>query len=180
MPFLEWQQHGKLIDSLRDDLLDADEPKTLRKALPRGDFDDPTDVMRDLPRVDEDGEIVSVVDLNVGNAAEPPRAARILSVTAPTAEAAPVAAPAPRPIILVSRSGLPARASMSSMDTSLLTLAPGFVDALKNVAPKKRRSAVPYVFGLAVAAIVGAIAADFSTRDFVVQKVQDATAALGF
>ena len=62
--------------------------------------------------------------------------------------------------------------SRADVLTSLLTLTPAFLDALKKVAPKKRRSKVPYVIALALLAVVAVLGADASTREFGLAKGQ--------
>jgi hypothetical protein len=52
------------------------------------------------------------------------------------------------------------------MHTGLLTLTPAFLNALKQVAPKKPRSKVAYVIALGLLAVFAALAADTSTREF--------------
>jgi len=74
---------------------------------------------------------------------------------------------------IVTRTGLPARGSVSRIDTQILTLSPAFLEALRQVAPKKRRSWLGYVMGFAVVAIVGTLAADESLRGFVVEKAHE-------
>jgi hypothetical protein len=58
----------------------------------------------------------------------------------------------------------------SSVQTELLTLTPDFLDAVRKIAPKKRRSKVPYVILGAVLVVVAALSADRSTREFAVAK----------
>lgn len=72
----------------------------------------------------------------------------------------------------------------AAMPTSEVRLHPSFVQALKNVAPKKRRAVLRYVLLLALLAVVGALAASRSVRETVLAKVrhlvspgQDAAAA---
>jgi hypothetical protein len=52
-------------------------------------------------------------------------------------------------------------------DTATMTLSPALWDALKTVAPKSRRSPIPFVVGAAIAVFVSVLCADASTRDFV-------------
>lgn len=70
------------------------------------------------------------------------------------------------------------------MPTSLLTLTPAFMTAMKTLAPKKRRSKIPAVIALAILAVVAVLGVDAPTREFglargrqVVARLQHATAA---
>jgi hypothetical protein len=58
----------------------------------------------------------------------------------------------------------------SAVQTELLTLTPDFLDAVRKIAPKKRRSKVPYVVAGALLVILGALSADRSTREFAMAK----------
>ncbi len=62
------------------------------------------------------------------------------------------------------------KASFTGVHTRLLTLSPAFHAALKQVAPKKRRLRAASVFGLAVAVFVAVLAADRTTRTFVLEE----------
>jgi hypothetical protein len=55
-------------------------------------------------------------------------------------------------------------------DTGLLTLSPEFLDALRKVAPKRRRMKIRYVVGLGLAAVAVVLAADASMREFVAAR----------
>jgi hypothetical protein len=55
-------------------------------------------------------------------------------------------------------------------DTGLMTLSPEFLDALRRVAPKRRRMKIRYVVGLGLAVVAIVLAADASMRDFVAAR----------
>jgi hypothetical protein len=46
-------------------------------------------------------------------------------------------------------------------------LSPAFLEAVKNIAPKRRASRVPFVIGLGMAAVVAFLATDAPTREFI-------------
>jgi hypothetical protein len=62
-------------------------------------------------------------------------------------------------------------ASISGVPTELLTLTPAFMDALRKVAPKKRRAKIPYVIALGLVAVLVMLGADPSTREFGLSKL---------
>jgi hypothetical protein len=64
----------------------------------------------------------------------------------------------------------------SSVQTELLTLTPDFLDAVRKIAPKKRRSMIPYIVAGALIVIVGALSAERSTREFAVAKARQIAA----
>jgi hypothetical protein len=55
-------------------------------------------------------------------------------------------------------------------DTGLMTLSPEFLDALRRIAPKRRRMKIRYVVGLGLVAVAVVLAADASMRDFVAAR----------
>jgi hypothetical protein len=61
---------------------------------------------------------------------------------------------------------------LMGVETALVTLSPDFVAALKDLAPKKRRSKVPLVVLLAIAAVLFALGMDKSTREFAITKAR--------
>ena len=64
------------------------------------------------------------------------------------------------------------------IETSLLTLTPAFIDALKKIAPKKRSSKVPYVIVAALLAVIAVLGVDPSAREFGVTKGRPVAARL--
>jgi len=64
------------------------------------------------------------------------------------------------------------------IETNLLTLTPAFIEALKKIAPKKRSSKVPYVIAAALLAVIVALGADPSAREFGVAKGRPVAARL--
>jgi hypothetical protein len=61
--------------------------------------------------------------------------------------------------------------TFTRMPTALVNLSPAFMAALQKVAPKKRRSRLPFVLALAVLAVFAILASDRSTREFASAKV---------
>ncbi len=55
----------------------------------------------------------------------------------------------------------------ADVDTAELTLSPELLDALRNLAPKKRPAKLSYVIGLAVIGVTAALGADPSAREIV-------------
>jgi hypothetical protein len=64
----------------------------------------------------------------------------------------------------------------SAVQTELLTLTPDFLDAVRKIAPKKRRSKIPYIVAGTVLVILGALGADRSTREFAIGKGREVAA----
>jgi hypothetical protein len=56
------------------------------------------------------------------------------------------------------------------METQLIKLSPQFIAALKKVAPKRRRSKLPYIVGVMAALVVIVLGRDPSTREFAITK----------
>jgi hypothetical protein len=61
---------------------------------------------------------------------------------------------------------------LTGVHTALVTLSPQFVAALKSIAPKKRRSKVPLVILLGIAAVLFALGMDKSTREFAMSRAR--------
>jgi hypothetical protein len=61
----------------------------------------------------------------------------------------------------------PSDPALENEDTAVMKLSPAFLQALRAIAPKKRRSKLPYVCALALVTIIAVLARDRSTRDFV-------------
>jgi len=57
------------------------------------------------------------------------------------------------------------------LDTALLSISPALMAALKKMAPKKRRSAVPFVLFGTIMILVGVLAADASIREFALSQI---------
>jgi hypothetical protein len=83
-----------------------------------------------------------------------------------TAPKAPKAPDSSRHLVAPAAGGRERFSSISGVPTELLTLTPAFLDALRKVAPKKRRSKIPYVIALGLLAFVVMLGADPSTREF--------------
>jgi hypothetical protein len=90
-----------------------------------------------------------------------------------TPKAAPKAPESSRHLVppTIHEGGRARLASISGVPTELLTLTPAFMDALRKVAPKKRRSKIPYVIALGVLAFLVMLGADASTREFGLSKL---------
>jgi hypothetical protein len=90
-----------------------------------------------------------------------------------TPKAAPKAPESSRHLVppTIKEGGRERLASISGVPTELLTLTPAFMDALRKVAPKKRRSKIPYVIALGLLAFVVMLGADPSTREFGLSKL---------
>jgi hypothetical protein len=90
-----------------------------------------------------------------------------------TPKAAPKAPESSRHLVppTIHEGGRERLASISGVPTELLTLTPAFMDALRKVAPKKRRSKIPYVIALGVLAFLVMLGADASTREFGLSKL---------
>ena len=96
----------------------------------------------------------------------PPRAPAMAPVPA-----AAVPAMAPVPAMAAVRESMPSLIPLDdAADTGLLTLSPEFLDALRKVAPKRRRVKIRYVVGLGLAVVAVVLAADASMRDFVAAR----------
>jgi hypothetical protein len=96
----------------------------------------------------------------------PPRAP---AMVAPVPANAP--ATAPGPAMAAVRESMPSLIPLDdAADTGLLTLSPEFLDALRKVAPKRRRVKIRYVVGLGLAVVAVVLAADASMRDFVAAR----------
>jgi hypothetical protein len=95
----------------------------------------------------------------------------------PLEEPAPEPAP-PKPAPVVRCDGLRmSAASITGIHTRVLTLTPAFHEALKQLAPKRRSSKIPYVVVLGLVAIVAVLGADRTTRDFLVAQGDHISAA---
>jgi hypothetical protein len=84
----------------------------------------------------------------------------------PLPKAPAITASVHAPVSEKPKSALSSPTWSTSTDTALLTLPPGFIEALRKVVPKRRRAKVPYVVGVGLLAVVGILAADASTRDY--------------
>ena len=61
----------------------------------------------------------------------------------------------------------PEHKRFSSIPTGKLSLRPSFIEALRRISPKKRRTPVPYVIALGVLIVLGVLAADPMVRESV-------------
>jgi len=163
-PTLDWLQRGRLIESWIAELVEADdvnEPRTTLYRRPsrlRLPAESPRcHAVAAAPRSEADER--TNVTLELPDLTEDARSESDPAIAIRTE--------------VWRRGPLP---SVSAVDTRRVTLSPAFLDALKRVGPKKRRSPIPYVLGLAVAAFATVLAADVSTRDFVIEKAQVAVA----
>jgi hypothetical protein len=55
-------------------------------------------------------------------------------------------------------------------DTAVMKLSPEFLEAVRAIAPRSRRSKIPYVFGLAILTVAAVLFRDRPTRDFLLQR----------
>lgn len=67
-------------------------------------------------------------------------------------------------------------ASTENVDTGLLFLAPDLLQALREIAPKRRRGKVRYVVGIVILANLIAFAAEKSTRNVIIAHLQETPA----
>jgi hypothetical protein len=85
--------------------------------------------------------------------------------------AAPTPAPASHPShVFVLKNGGPVESAAEEIDTAVLSLSPDLLRSLRAIAPKKRRSAIPYVFFLAVATVAVSVAGPRSTRELITER----------
>jgi hypothetical protein len=68
--------------------------------------------------------------------------------------------------------------SVAHLDTKVLTLSPRFLEALEQVAPRRRRSRLPLALALAMATVLVIFAADPSMRAFIAGRGRQLLASL--
>jgi hypothetical protein len=66
--------------------------------------------------------------------------------------------------------GSDAEDPLSDEDTAVMKLSPAFLQALREIAPKRRRSKLSYLFGLALLTVAAVLVRDRPTRDLLLQR----------
>jgi len=84
----------------------------------------------------------------------------------PALEASAAPASEPRQVFVL-KNGRRIESGHEEIDTAVLTLSPALLQALRAIAPKKRRSAIPYVLVLALATVVASVAGLRTTRELI-------------
>jgi hypothetical protein len=64
-----------------------------------------------------------------------------------------------------------------SVDTESIVLSPEFLAAIRGIVPRRRRAKLPYIVAAGLLAVVGALAADGSTREVIAGRWRHAPVA---